>query len=253
MLDGFQYVLAQIGVVVAITALLAGLLGWLIGRGSRRRTEKSFERAIAAIARTEPEASAFAPPSVPETAVVPEDPAPETDPAPPAVADAEPAAAEEPLAQRQPYVATVIEHVPLHEVADPDATIIRPASTPKTTPYLPPGSVITSAPVGPGAAPYRPPTSVQPATAEDVQQLRQELRNRDLEIGRIEAGALSAWDRTVPQLERQIDDLLAENDTLRRTIREAEEHSDVDAATVEHLRALVAERDTRIAELRAQA
>jgi chromosome segregation ATPase len=85
-----------------------------------------------------------------------------------------------------------------------------------------------------------------------VQQLRAQLRNRDLEIGRIEAGALSAWDRMVPQLQQQIDDLLAENDTLRRGIREAEEHSDVDAATVDHLRELVAERDTKIAELRAQ-
>jgi regulator of replication initiation timing len=57
----------------------------------------------------------------------------------------------------------------------------------------------------------------------------------------------------VPQLEDQIDTLLGENDTLRRRIREAEEHSDAGTLTVDHLRALVAERDTRIAELRAQA
>jgi len=251
MLDGFQYVLAQIGVVVAITALLAGLLGWLIGRGSRRRTEKSFERAIAAIGRPELEASAFAPTSVPDAATASDDPAAENVPDPDAVADD--AAAEEPLAQRRPYGAMLIEHVPLHEISDPDSTVIRPASSPKTTPYIPPGSVITSAPGGPPAGPNRPRTGAQLSTAEDVQQLRQELRNRDLEIGRIEAGALSAWDRTVPQLERQIDALLAENDALRRKIRQAEEHSDVDAATVDHLRTLVADRDTKIAELRAQA
>jgi hypothetical protein len=250
MLDGFQYVLAQIGVVVAITALLAGVLGWLIGRGSRRRTERAFERAIAAVVGTDQVASPFAPPStVLDAGTEAEEPSGEADPSPEPAEDV----AEAPLAQRQPYGAMVIEHAPLHEIADLDATVIRPAPGPKTTPYLPPSAVITSAPIAADVAPRRARAVAQTSTSEDVQQLRQELRNRDLELGRIEAGALSAWDRMVPQLEDQIDTLLGENDTLRRRIREAEEHSDADTVTVDHLRALVAERDTRIAELRVQA
>jgi hypothetical protein len=250
MLDGFQYVLAQIAVVVAITALLAGVLGWLIGHGSRRRTEKAFKQAVAAIARPEPGASPFAPtPTIADAGADSE--------TPPAEAAADPDvdedAAAPPLAQRQPYGAALIEHVPLHDTVDPEATIIRPASNPKTTPYLPPSAVISSTPIAPSAAVHRPRTNAQTPTSEDVQQLRQELRDRDLELGRIEAGALSAWDRMVPHLEQQIEGLTQENDALRRRIREAEEHSGADSLTVDHLRALVADRDARIAELRAQA
>ncbi len=248
MLDGFQYVLAQVGVVVAVTALLAGILGWLIGRGSRRRSEKVFAQAIATISRPEPGASPFAPKATDaDVGEGSETPIAEVDPDADAPADVAP----QPLAQRLPYGATLIDHVPLHEVDDPDSTVIRPASSPKTTPYLPPSAVITSTPAGPSAAPYRARMGAQVSTSEDVQQLRQELRSRDLELGRIEAGALSAWDRMVPQLQQQIDGLTRENDALRRRIREADEHSDADAIAVEHLRALVADRDAKIAELRA--
>jgi len=49
MLDGFQYVLAQIGFVVAVTALLVGVLGWLIGRSNgRRRAEKAAAQSASA-------------------------------------------------------------------------------------------------------------------------------------------------------------------------------------------------------------
>ena len=260
MLDGFQHVLAQVGVVVAVSALLAGILGWLIGRGSRRRSEKAFEQAIAAITRPDQGASAFAPLSTDADSVQgSETPPSGVDAHPEEVADAE----APPLAQRQPYGATVIDHVPLHETDDPDSTVIRPASGSRTTPYLPPSPVITSTPAAPSpvitstpaapsAAPYRSPLGAAVPTSEDVQQLRQELRNRDLELGRIEAGALLAWDRTVPQLEQQIDDLTSQNNALRRRVREAEEHSGADAIAAEHLRTVLADRDSKIAELRAQ-
>jgi len=195
MLDGFQYVLAQIGFVVAVTALLAGVLGWLIGRSNgRRRAEKAAAQS----------------------------------------ASARPVVAEEPA---------------------PDRTVIRMPPTSGgsgTTLYLPATAVDTYfAPVA-SPAPTVEASSVRVVTFEEVQFLRQELRKRDLEIGRIEAGALSAWDRMVPQLEQQIEDLMAESDSLRRRLREAEEHSDADALSIDHLRALVAGRDTKIAELRAQ-
>ena len=211
MLDGFQYVLAQIGFVVAVTALLAGVLGWLIGRSNGRRRA---EKAAAQPASARP--------------VVAEEPAPDT-----AVAEVAPThAAPEPDAE------PLIEHVPQHAIEDPedpdrnedpDRTVIRMPPTSRssgTTPYLPPIAVATySAPVARPAPAVEAP-GVRVVTVEEVQFLRQELRQRDLEIGRIEAGALSAWDRMVPQLEQQIEDLMAESDSLRRRLREAEEHSD---------------------------
>jgi hypothetical protein len=234
MLDGFQYVLVQIGFVVAVTALLAGVLGWLIGRNTgRRRAEKAAAQSASA------------------RPVVIEEPARDTAVAEVAPTHASPEPAEEPL----------IDHVPLHAIEDPDRnedpdrTVIRMPPTSggsRTTLYLPPTAVDTYfAPVA-SPAPTVEGSSVRVVTVEEVQFLRQELRKRDLEIGRIEAGALSAWDRMVPQLEQQIEDLMAESDNLRRRLREAEEHSDADALSIDHLRTLVAGRDTKIAELRAQ-
>jgi hypothetical protein len=234
MLDGFQYVLVQIGFVVVVTALLAGVLGWLIGRSNgRRRAEKAATQSASA------------------RPVVVEEPAPDTTVAEVAPTHASPDPAEEPL----------IDHVPLHAIEDPDRnedpdrTVIRMPPTSGgsgTTRYLPPTAVDTYfAPVA-SPAPTVEGSSVRVVTVEEVQFLRQELRKRDLEIGRIEAGALSAWDRMVPQLEQQIEDLMAESDNLRRRLREAEEHSDADALSIDHLRTLVAGRDTKIAELRAQ-
>jgi hypothetical protein len=234
MLDGFQYVLVQIGFVVAVTALLAGVFGWLIGRSNgRRRAEKAAAQSASA------------------RPVVAEEPAPDTTVAEVVPTHASPEPATEPL----------IDHVPLHAIEDPDRnedpdrTVIRMPPTSGgsgTTRYLPPTAVDTYfAPVA-SPAPTVEVSSVRVVTVEEVQFLRQELRKRDLEIGRIEAGALSAWDRMVPQLEQQIEDLTAESNSLRRRLREAEEHSDADALSIDHLRALVAGRDTKIAELRVQ-
>lgn len=246
MLDGFQYVLAEIGVVVAITALLAGVLGWLIGHGSRRRTEKAFEQAIAAISRTVPETSPFAPPTSTSTDAV------ETSGAEPAEEDAPANIAPLPVTAFPPYGVTLIDHVPSQELEDPDATVIRPASFPKTALYVPPSPVISSVPPAQPTSVSRERTVAPTSTSDDVLRLRQELRDRDVELGRLEAGALSAWDRILPHLHEQMKTLVSENDQLQRRIRAAEEHSDADALTLDHLRAKVAERDLRIAELRAQ-
>ncbi len=45
---------------------------------------------------------------------------------------------------------------------------------------------------------------------------------------------------------------MAESHILRRSLREARERSDAEALSIDHLRTLVAGRDTKIAELRAQ-
>jgi hypothetical protein len=227
-----SYVLAQIGVVVAVTALLAGVLGWLIGRSNgRRRAEKAAAQ------------------SASDRPVVSETPTPDT-----AVAQAAPT-----HVAPEPDAVPLIDHVPLHAIEDPDRnedpdrTVIRMPPTsgrPGTAPYLPPTAVATHSHATP--APVMPTPSLRVVTVAEVQFLRQELRRRDLEIGRIEAVALSAWDRMVPLLEQQIEVLVSESDSLRRRLREAEEHSEADALSIHHLRALVADRDTKIAELRAQ-
>ena len=258
MLDGFQYVFVQIGLVVAVTALLAGVLGWLIGRGSgRQRPEKAA--APSALARP----------------VVVEEPAPDA-----GVAEvAPPHAASEPAAEQQIAYVPQIAYLPQHAIEDPTQTEdpdqtedidpnedpdpsedpgrteIRMSPTsgrPATTAYLPRTAVaMYSAPAASPASAVDA-ASVWVVTLGEVQFLRQELRQRDLEIGRIEAAALSAWDRTVPQLEQEIEDLMAERQILHRGLREARERSDADVLSIDRLRTLVAGRDTKIAELRAQ-
>ena len=113
MLDGFQYVIGQIGVVLAITALLAALLGWFLGRGSRRRNEEALERAIAAVTRPATDATAFAPSDTAAT----EDPQSATD-------DLE--GDDEFPTHRLPYGVAPIDRVPLHD--GESGTVIRPAS-----------------------------------------------------------------------------------------------------------------------------
>ncbi len=133
---------------------------------------------------------------------------------------------------------------------DPDRTVLRPApswTAPSKTPqYAPPRFTVVSSTLPESALVQR------TASVQEVQELRRELRIKELELGKLEAGALSAWDRTVPRLEAEIIDLQDENAALRRTIRDAQEHSDADAHTVERLRASIAERDARLADLRAQ-
>jgi hypothetical protein len=118
---------------------------------------------------------------------------------------------------------------------------------------MPPAPVIVSVPLTPASSTYGLREATPVSTSEDAEQLRQDLRARDLEVGRLEAGALFAWDRTVPPLQEQIRALTRQNEDLLRSVRAAGEHSDAAAVTLGHLRALVAERDLRIAELRGQA
>jgi hypothetical protein len=170
---------------------------------------------------------------------------------------------EEPVIERvsEPVIEPVSEPVPMVILAEPadaaadededrDRTVLRPApgltSTSGTPLYAPPPfAVVTSM-----SSESRP--TAGSVSVQEIQELRRELRAKELELGKLEAGALSAWDRTVPHLEAQISTLLDENASLRRQIRDAEEHSDADARTVDRLRSLVAERDSRLAEIRAQ-
>lgn len=111
MLDGFQYVIGQIGVVLAITALLAALLGWFVGRGSRRRNEEALERAIASVTRSATDASAFAPSDA------------ATQESDDATVDLE--GDDEFPTHRLPYGVAPIDHVPLRD--GESGTVIRPA------------------------------------------------------------------------------------------------------------------------------
>ena len=280
MLDGLQYVIAQIAAIVTLAAVLAGLLGWVVGRGSgKRRAEKALASAPASRLQPAPPVTA---PVTPEV-VAPIAPIVEAAPQVP-VAEAAPVETIDPSSEvelpelpswspNEPIsteiAAPVVEpaqptdYAPTHAYVDsadtddddddddpdPDRTVLRPAPSfgSATTPYVPPRfSVVTS------TLSEKELNGAVPASVQEVQELRREVRAKELELGKLEAGALSAWDRTVPRLESQIVELQDENAALRRQLRDAEEHSDADAQTVERLRTSVAERDARLAELRAQ-
>ena len=323
MLDGLREVIAQIALIVAVVALLAGVLGWLLGNASgTRRAERAAAASRASrltpaheqpslltpaheqpsrltpahvqaspsfLPRHAMRAAVHAPvpleegfaPIVPTSRIV--------DVARPPDA---PVLAEAPVRQdlepsrpvTEPVVEPVVEPVPadtLDEFSgagaeassdadpdedpdanadeDPDRTVLRPApsmtsaswspgmSTSGTPLYAPPRFAVATSTLSDSG-----PTAGRPASMQEVQELRRELRAKELELGRLEAGVFSAWDRTVPHLETQISALLNENASLRRQIRDADEHSAADAKTVERLSSLVAERDCRLAEIRAQ-
>jgi hypothetical protein len=109
----------------------------------------------------------------------------------------------------------------------PDATIVRPAAdgtvirrpAHSSEGFSGPGTVIRPAP----GAPFPPTRPTAGPASDDMSSLRPDRRDPDLEAGRIEAAALAAWDRTVPMLQQQVRDLAAQNDELRRRVREAEE------------------------------
>lgn len=296
MLDGLRYVIAQIALIVAVTALLASVLGWLLGQASgKRRAEKAAaasraSRLMPARVKTSPSSSprhameAAGDVAVPvEEVLAPVVSTSIVDVSGPAEAPVlVEAPAPQDLGPSFPVVEPVVEPVTadtLDESADagadedadpdPDRTVLRPAPSMTSTSGTP-GMTSTSETPGPtstsGTPVYAPRrfavatsplsesglTAGRPASMQEVQELRRELRAKELELGRLEAGVFSAWDRTVPHLETQISALLDENASLRRQIRDAEEHSDTDAKTVERLRSLVAERDSRLAEIRAQ-
>ncbi len=272
-MDGLQLVVAEIALVVSIAALLAGVLGWLLGHGTgKRKAEKSFEETLSALrlggarsAATDPEPAAptvqtmgvvpsIAPVDAPvhpvtgEPGVITGVPTPLTAVEPEGVLPAptvpEPViatpAAPEPALPPSARFDSAATFAPTSPWSPPEATVIRPASG-GTAVYTPsPFAILPSDPAG------------RPTSMAEVQELRRQLRAKDVEIGRIEAGVLASWDRTVPQLEVRLADLITANDALQRSLREAQEHSDADALTADHLRDLVADRDARLAELRSQ-
>lgn len=317
MLDGFQYVLGQIGVVLVITASLATTLGWFLGRGSRRRRDAALDRAMAAVTWPESGASAFAP----SQAGKPGDPADDVAETANLGVDAEFPT------HRLPFGIAPIDHVPLHEDDDGEGTVVRPAPDetvqrpsdatvlrpvagteagpdetvlraagdatvlrpavqggtavppshdgtvirashdgtvirpPEETTVLRPGQQGTV--IRPAATPFVPSTVIRsvpgiseppvdadaPPTIEDGSSLRPDLRDADLQVGRIEAAALAAWDRTVPMLEQQLQDLAAQNDELRLMLRDAQDRLESGGTT--HLRAVAVE--SRNPERRARA
>lgn len=260
MLEGLREVIAQIALIVAVAALLAGVLGWLLGRASgQRRAEqaaaaRTASRLTHARVRTAP---AFSPLHAQEA--VGDVPSPVAEEFLPAVSPILGVGVTEP--DEAPLLADPAD-ADVDGDEDPDRTVLRPAPgmrSPSGTPhYAPPRSTFVAARVSASGLSAARPASVEEGQElrsehhAEVQALRSELRVKELELGRLEAGALSAWDRTVPRLEARISDLLDENVSLRRQIRDAEEHSGADARTVERLRSLVAERDSRLAEIQAQ-
>lgn len=77
----------------------------------------------------------------------------------------------------------------------------------------------------------------------EVAELRAKLDRKERELSRLETVAVTAWDRTVPQLERTVAALRLERDTATAEFKAATQALEVAGAEVERLRGAVAERD----------
>ena len=65
----------------------------------------------------------------------------------------------------------------------------------------------------------------------------------------LEAGAVTAWDKTVPTLEWQIDSLREENSEMAAMLRKALDELESQSVQAEALRSALSERDRRLAGL----
>ncbi|MBI4899893.1 MAG: hypothetical protein HY829_05385 [Actinobacteria bacterium] len=149
MLVGFPYLLTQTAAVLVIAAVLAAGLGWFIGRGSRRQSEETLERALAAFRRLDVEASAFAPVTAAAAGSQPSEHAASASTNGPSGAVG---------MGRFPYAGAPIQHVPLHddvtspytpaweEVDSADLTVLRPAPQSGPSASVPDPTIIRSVP-----------------------------------------------------------------------------------------------------------
>ena len=81
-----------------------------------------------------------------------------------------------------------------------------------------------------------------------VAELEHNLAARDMEISRLETGAVTAWDTTVPNLEHRIDELADHNTQLQRELAAMSDRLDGQLGEAEALRRALQERDRRLAE-----
>lgn len=96
----------------------------------------------------------------------------------------------------------------------------------------------------PGAEP-----ALDPGVAARLAELEQLVAAKDREISMLEAGAVTAWDKTVPTLEWQIDSLREENSEMAAMLRKALDELESQSVQAEALRSALSERDRRLAGL----
>ncbi len=113
---------------------------------------------------------------------------------------------------------------------------------------------MADATVSPVAEPANPASSDTPEDGDadpqtllaEIAELRSELDRKDMELMRLETGATSAWDTTVPDLQNRIDELRSDNDRLIGELRQARNQLDslfaeLDRARVSQARPLLPE------------
>lgn len=212
-MGSFAALTVEFALIIAVAAVCGGVLGWVLGR--RRAAEALTPASRPALERPD----ADAPPAA-ATAL--------SDRATPAAphADAPEDADEQPT--------QVLEAITEPEEPDTPAGAERPAAGDAQTPQ-----VVATAPAA----------DPDPEIAARVAELEQLIAAKDREISMLEAGAVAAWDKTVPTLEWQIDSLREENSEMAAMLRKALDELESQSVQAEALRSALSERDRRLAGL----
>lgn len=96
----------------------------------------------------------------------------------------------------------------------------------------------------PDAVPTEPERQSREAAEQEVADLRRQLLAMERELARLEGGAVSAWDATVPHLEQRIEQLQHDNAELQSSLRHALDDLQASATEVGSLRHTLSEQRT---------
>ena len=217
-MGSFAALTVEFALIIAVAAVCGGVLGWVLGR--RRAAEALTPASRPALERPDADAPPAAATGLSDRAA----------PAAPH-ADAPEDADEQPT--------QVLEAITEPEPEEPDtpAGAEQPAARDARDARTPEGAA---------AAPAADP---DPEIAARVAELEQLIAAKDREISMLEAGAVAAWDKTVPTLEWQIDSLREENSEMAAMLRKALDELESQSVQAEALRSALSERDRRLAGL----
>ncbi len=242
-----------------VLLILAAALGWAVGFFGFRGRGKNKQQQPAEVASgpQAPPAAAMPmspgaqamPPAAPPAATPSLAPGSTSGPTPFPVPVAPPAGAP---AQVPPPVDAPPVDAPRTDTTEDedDSTIIRPpgADLPTATTPVVPARDAASVDAANEALGAPVATDVEGLT-QQVEALQTQLRAQVDEMNRLEAGAVTAWDRTLPVLQGQIEQLEKEkNDALEQVV-DLTNRLETEQARAERLQGALGDRDKRIAEL----
>lgn len=217
-----------------VLLIVAALLGWAVGFfGFRRRKKQVTEQSPATAIPIVPSSDApsappvgdptsFSGPDVPPAPAAGHDPA--GVPVPPSVEEDDDDWETTIIRPRDAVIPSMAEAVASHtsDTAQLDATMVAATQTPARD---------------------------VAGLTQQVTSLQQELKTQIEAMNRLEAGAVTAWDRTLPVLQEQIDTLEKEKVQAMGQMAELNDRLSQEQIRAEHLQSALNERDKRITEL----